>query len=107
MRDAEVNFENTEKKAKADLNDDYNSALTAAQKAASAAKNSLLTLSDIQSSYFAGYDQDSIRLAEVKAAAVEALLGAYNAGRWKTEFISVLNSGAFGLVQSAFNNSTY
>ncbi|OGZ35433.1 MAG: hypothetical protein A3I88_03725 [Candidatus Portnoybacteria bacterium RIFCSPLOWO2_12_FULL_39_9] len=107
LKDAQANLENVKNKAEADLNDNYNSALTTSQKSVSAAKNSLLTLSDIQSNYFTGYDEDSVRLAEAKAAAVETLLGASNAGRWKTEFISVLNGGAFGTVQDAFNNPTY
>ena len=101
LKNAEANLTNVQQKAEADLQSAYDAALTALQKAVNTAKNSLLTLSDVQYAYFIKNDQASISLADAKAAAVLSLLGAKDAGWWTAESLSQLNSGAFGAVQAS------
>ena len=75
-------------------------AISESQEGVSAAKNALLTLSDVQSEYFDDSAQDSVSLAKAKALAVDALLDQPNAGNWKKEFISTLTGGIFGDIQT-------
>lgn len=107
LEHAERNLENTKSKAEAELSEVYNSAITTAQKSAVAARNSLLVLTDIQYSYFIKNDQESLVLAEAKRLAVEALLGAKDAGFWKSEFLTSLQEGAFGKVKMASLSPTW
>jgi len=101
------NLENVQEKAAADLQKAYDDALTAAQTAVTVGKTALLTLTDIQYAYFVGTDQDSATIANAKAQAVVTLLGAEDAGRWVTDFLSTLDGGAFGVVQSAISNPSH
>jgi len=105
--DTENNLEDVKQKTAADLNDAYNDALTAAQDAVTFGKAALLTLTDIQYAHYTVNDQEGIIIADKKAIAVKYLLGADNAGRWTTSFISTLDGGAFGTVQKAVNNQTH
>jgi multidrug efflux pump subunit AcrA (membrane-fusion protein) len=93
--------------AVADLQNDYDSALTAMSSAASIAKNSLMVLTDIQFAHYSGTDQDSNNVADAKAAAVSELLGVAGAGRSASSLISSFSGGAFGLVQTAVLNPTH
>lgn len=98
--DAQTNLENVRNKATIDLADVYDSALSEAQKAVGIAKTSLAALTDIQYSHF--YLNND--LADAKAAAVLALLGQTDAGRWTTQSLNNLTGGAFGDVQKAMAN---
>lgn len=101
LKDAEINLKNVLNKAAVDLRDTYENALSAAQKSVTVAKNALLALTDIQSAHFTDLSQESLFLGETKAQAALVLLGAQNAGRWQSEFISPLSGGAFGFVKEA------
>ena len=105
--DAKRKLENAKNKAEVDLQEVYNSALTALPKAVNSGKTALLTLTDIQYAHFTGSDQDSTRIANAKEIAVYALLGTQNAGRWTTNFISTLNGGVYGQVQDTVANPTH
>ena len=94
LADARLNLENTRQKAEADLREDYDSALASSVKSLSIATHSLFVITDIQNARFAGYDQQSVGVADVKAAAVAALLGAYGSGRASNDYLSQLNGGA-------------
>lgn len=107
VADAEINLKNVREKAAAEMQKDYDEALSTLQKSVSIAKTALLTLSDIQIAHFNKSDQDSFRLAEAKATAAEALLGAQNAGQWTTEYISILDGGVWGAVQGIGDNPSY
>lgn len=107
LKNAETNLTNVQQKAEADLKSAYDAALTALQKAVNTAKNSLLTLSDVQYAHFINNNQASISLADAKAVAVFSLLGAESAGWWTSESLSKLTGGAFGQVQNAVNNQSY
>lgn len=104
LEDAQANLEAVTKKAAAELDEAYSSALGSAQKAATLAKSALLTLTDIQYNHFYGSDQESFEIARAKQNAVASLLGAEDAGSWRTEFISGLEGGAFGLVNEALDS---
>jgi len=104
---AKANLSNVKAKAAADLKDDYDAALSAIQTAVNSARNSLYTLTDIQSTHFGGNDTDGMNITNVKAAAIFDLLGQANSGRAANSLISTFNGGAFGLVQGAVNNPTY
>lgn len=107
LADARLNLENVSQKADADIKDDYDSALTTAAKSLSVATHALFTITDIQSAHFFGYDQQSAGVADAKAAAVAALLGAYGAGRAGNDYLSQLNGGAKAAVAKAQSFQTY
>lgn len=100
-------LQNAKDQAVADLQNDYDAALTAMNSAASVSKNALLVLTDIQFSHYGGTDQDSNSIIDAKAAAVLELLGVANAGRSASSMISSFSGGAFGLVQTAAANPTH
>lgn len=95
------NLDNITNKANADINSVYEGAITAAQKSAFTAKNSIFTLTDIQYAHYNQTDKDSSNIAVAKEAAVLALLGQSGAGNWNNESLSPLSGGVFGDVQSA------
>ena len=107
LTDAQTNLTNVESKAEADLQEDYNAALTAVQQAVSKGKTAILVLTDIQYTRFTSNDQSSIALADAKAVAIEALLGAQGAGHWSRYAISSLEGGAFGTVMDAVDSPTF
>ena len=107
LDDAEINLINVKNKADVDLQEDYDSALTAASKSVILGKTALLTLTNIQYTNFITNSQEGADLAGAKAVAVYTLLGAQNAGKWSDAAINALNGGAFGMVQSTVNNPTY
>jgi len=86
--------------AAADLQNTYNSALGAMRVSVDTGKSALITLTDIQTKYFYGSDQDGYKVSSAKQAAVYELLGAPNAGSWVVQFISTLESGVYGQVQN-------
>lgn len=104
---AEITLNNAKLKAEVDIKEDYDAALTAAQKSVNVGKTALLTLTDIQSAHFSSNDQEGIKISDAKAAAIKALLGAEDAGRWPSDSISVLEGGAFGTVRSAVTNPSF
>lgn len=104
---AEITLNNVKLKAEVDIKEDYDAALTAAQKAVNVGKTALLTLTDIQSAHFFTNDQEGFKIADAKAAAIKSLLGAVDAGRWPSDSISVLEGGAFGTVRSAVLNPSF
>ncbi len=107
LLNAQENLRIAQDKAGSDLRDKYDSALTAIQKSVSVAKTTVLTITDIQYAHFNNTEQNSINIKNAKANAVLMLLGAQDAGSWLSEFISPLNGGAFGKVQTAVENPTY
>jgi HlyD family secretion protein len=107
LKDAEKNLENIKARAQADLQNVYNAALNTAQEAVLTGKIALLTLSEIQYAHFEKQNQQGVQIAEAKAKAVFALLGARNAGYYTAESLSQLSGGAFGVVQEAINNPVY
>ncbi|MBU1179940.1 efflux RND transporter periplasmic adaptor subunit [Patescibacteria group bacterium] len=104
---AETALASAKSKADADLLEDYDAALKATQEGVVKGKNALLTLSDMQFKYFTGNEQEDSDIADAKKEAVEALLGAKNAGRLATEEVSKMIGGAYGMVMDAINNPTY
>lgn len=106
LADAQLNLENVNQKADADILDDYDSALTAAAKSLSVATHALFTITDIQNAHFANYDQQSAGVADTKATAVLDFLGAAGAGRASNDYLSQLDGGAKLAVGNAQNNPT-
>jgi len=106
-QDARTNLDNVQNKANADLQDDYNSALAAAVKSVSIATNSLYVLTDLQNTYFSNFDQQATHVADAKANAALALLGALDAGRASKDYLSTLSGGAKGSVLAASANPMY
>lgn len=104
LHDAEVNLVNVQTKARVDLDNADNAAITEAQKAVTVGKNALFTLTDLQTAHFTGSSDENYKLAKAKEAAVEALLGQPNAGWWSTSSLSALSGGASGQVQNALLN---
>ena len=98
---AETDLDNAKRKATADLQEEYDAALTALQTSAVIGRNALLSLTDIQYAHFLGNSQDSLSVSDAKERAVLTLLGKEGGGRWIREVISQLHGGAFGLVEQA------
>ncbi|NQU83864.1 MAG: biotin/lipoyl-binding protein, partial [Parcubacteria group bacterium] len=107
LSDKEANLENVRNQTAVDLESDYSSALSAVQNAVVRGKSAILTLSDIQAQHFSGSDQNSIEISDAKATAVYELLGASGAGLLSSEQISMLEGGAFGLVQGVITSPTH
>lgn len=105
LLNAKNSLEAAKQKAEADLDDVYQDAILAAQEAVNTGKTALLTLTDIQYSNFSQNTQEGLAVASAKAAAIKALLGADDAGRWTSLSISTLSGGLFGKVQDAVNNT--
>lgn len=102
-----LNIETVQNKADSGLQTVYTAALGYIQKSATIAKNSLIVITEIQyNHFFSAETQENINIRAIKAKAVYSLLGQADAGSWTSEYISKLNGGAFGLVQSAMSNST-
>ncbi len=108
LADADTNFANIKNKADADLKEDYDAALSAANDAVTNAIYSLFVLTDIQYTYFQSTsDTDSINIAEAKANAIYILLGEVNAGRATNNAITQMAGGAKKTVQTAQDNPTF
>jgi len=101
-----LNIDTVESKTNISLQSLYNNSLSAAQKSVTAAKDILLTISDIQFNYFTGQTPKNTALQNAKTSAVDSLLGQSNAGLWTSQNIAQLNGGAYGLIQDAINNPT-
>jgi RND family efflux transporter MFP subunit len=107
LADKEKDLLNVRAKAEADLKNVYSAALTAAQSGITEGKNALLELTEIQFAHFMNNDSSGMAIADAKEDAVEVLLGAAaGAGKMNTEQLSLLNSGAFGAVQTAISDSS-
>lgn len=101
LNDAQINYENVKTKAESDLGQLYDGAINTAAKTVTVAANSLFILTDIQFAHFNNYTQTGIKIADTKAEAVYALLGAQNTGYWSREAVGQLNGGAKATVQNA------
>lgn len=75
-------------------------AVTGAQSAANDARNTLLTLTDIQYAYDHGSDQDALTVEAAKGAAIESLFGVSDAGAWNRLSVSGLNGGLYAQILS-------
>ncbi len=106
LTDAQTNLKNVKAKAESDMISVYETARTALPTAMDAGKTSILTLSDIQSTYFTSANQDKFSIDMAKAVAVQDLLGATNAGGWVRQYISTLNGGVYGKVQNMDMNAS-
>lgn len=112
LTDAQSNLANVNTKAAADLNQTFDTAITSMDSSISVATNSMIVLTNIQFSLFAignPTSQDSLNntnLANAKAAALLALLGAQNAGQMDTNSINQLSGGAKAAVDNARSNPT-
>jgi len=106
VSEAEKNLETTQDKATASLADAYNNSISVDQDAVEAGKSALYTLTDIQYAHQWQANQVGINITNSKAAAVQELLGTSNAGDWIKDYLSPLNGGAYGQVQSAVANPT-
>lgn len=106
LTDSQTNLTNVKAKAESDLTSVYESARTALPTALDAGKKALMTLSDIQSLYFTQANQDKYSIEMAKTTAVYELLGAPNAGGWISQYISTLNGGIYGKVQSLGLNAS-
>ncbi len=101
LNDALTNLDQVKTKAEADLKDELQGAITAAGRAVTVAKNVMLEVTDLQTTYFSGYDQNEVTLADRKTEAMFALLGASSAGYWSATSISGANGGVTVLVKEA------
>lgn len=102
--DAQNSLEKIKNKADADLKNDYDSAVASLQKSATVGKNSLITLTDLQTNYFNQQNEDATIIQNAKSSAVGAMLGTNDTGSWSRESLSRLNGGAYGAALYAVNN---
>ncbi len=107
LDDAKKNLENVKKKAEVDLESAYKSTLFELQNAINVGLKALLSLTEIQYSYFTGYTQEAIKIAQKKARAVFLLLGRENSGRVAKEVLTTLEGGAKAKVKKALNEPTF
>src|SRR3989344_5888225 len=101
LEDAQNALISSQAKADADLNEAYQSALSALSKSVSVGLSSLYSLTDVQFTYFLGSDTYSFLLAQKKADAIVIFLGEPNGRQMAKEFISPLQGGARGDVSQA------
>jgi len=104
--DAETNLQNVKAKADVDLQQAYNNALNVLPSAVNSGKSALITLTEIQYAHFSGASIEENEIATAKEVAIYDLLGASNAGRWTTQYISTQNGGVYGAVQDLIINSS-
>ena len=107
LTNAQVSFTNAQNKAVADLESANISAVNAGQAGVTVAKNTLLTLTDIQLKYFTDNSFESQNLVNLKAVAIKLLLGADNGGTMTASSIGALNEGVFGVIQNIINTKNY
>jgi RND family efflux transporter MFP subunit len=106
LENAEINLENIKSKTEIDLQQVYSSALNSLPQAVNSGKTALITLTEIQYAHFSGASLEDNQIANAKAEAVYALLGASNAGRWNTQYISTQNGGLYAEVQNLILSAT-
>jgi len=99
--EAQSTLSSVQAKALADLTQAEDAALSAAKNAILTAKLSLVTLSDLQETYYNSDNQDAYLIQEMKEVAVLRLFGVPDAGDWIPAYISNLSGGLYGDVQAA------
>ncbi len=102
---ANVSLANAQTKAAADLAASTSTAVSAAQSAVSDARNTLLTLTDIQFAYDHGSDQDALAVETAKGAAIESLYGVSGAGSWNRVSVSGLTGGLYSEILALESNA--
>lgn len=107
LTDAEINLTNVKNKADADLQEDYDGALTAVAASVTVGTNAIFIITDIQVTDFSGGNADDNIVANGKGAAVLALLGGQNAGRMTNDSIGKLNGGAKATTDSAQSDPSH
>ncbi|MEK7560658.1 MAG: efflux RND transporter periplasmic adaptor subunit [Patescibacteria group bacterium] len=106
LRDAQKFLADARIKADNDLAEVYSEAVTAAQAAMQTAKSAIISITNLQSSYFGdGISENDIRLADAKAAAIQELFGVSGAGHWNTGPISALQGGLYGAIASTSSSA--
>ena len=104
LANAKKSLENTNITSEQAINDAYVNALNIARNAVLTGTNAIVTATKLQYKYFTDRSQDSTRIAEKKAQAIQLLLGKSNAGRWNSQFIIPLNGGVKGQIEEAEAN---
>lgn len=107
LANAQKDLETTKTKAKADLDQLYVSAVSAASSALTKGKSTMLTITNIQYAHFLTKDQDGINLANAKADALKILIGADDAGFWNTESIGKVDNGLKNVIEKAELDPSY
>jgi HlyD family secretion protein len=106
LADSKINLVNVENKADADLQNKLETTAFSLSDSITTGLTAIITLTDIQSTYFVDYTQESNIVAGAKATAVLNLLGHTNGGRLSNSTISSLSGGARALVTQAENEPT-
>jgi RND family efflux transporter MFP subunit len=102
---AKANLENTERKAKIDLENLYSSAVNTLSSAVELNKNSLFLLTDLQYAYFNENNQKGIEIANKKGDAIYSLFGDKNGERMANIIIGKKTGGTYGFVKNLNQNS--
>ena len=102
---AKANLENTERKAKIDLENLYSSAVNTLSSAVELNKSSLFFLTDLQYAYFTENNQEGIEIANKKGNAVYALFEEKNGKRIANIILEKKTGGTYGFVKNLNQNN--
>lgn len=105
LAEAKLSEEAAKNAAAANLDLKNSVLLSAAQIAAANTREALLVLTDIQAEHFMSFDQSGSQIADKKAAAIQGLFAATNAGRYDRSTIASLNGGVYESVTAMQENN--
>jgi RND family efflux transporter MFP subunit len=88
-------LENTRDKAQNDLEAAYNNALNTLRSSSESAKQTLVTLSEIQYNHFQDNTQTSLMIQSAKATAMKRLFGVSGAGNWTASYVNSTGGGLY------------
>lgn len=84
LKSAQSSFDAAENKADEDFNNTLKASAASLLKSVQSAKDVLFVATTIQYDYFAGNQQDDLRIVRTKEAAINTLYGVPNAGKWES-----------------------
>lgn len=96
LLDAETNYQNVVNQADNDIQSHYSDLINESVSATDKAIDALITLTDIQFTYFKKNDMDSVKIKDAKGDAIYALFDKGDGGGYSVKTISGLNSGLKG-----------
>ncbi|MFB6182180.1 MAG: efflux RND transporter periplasmic adaptor subunit [Candidatus Magasanikbacteria bacterium] len=103
LKSQRENLEETKQKAKQDLKSTLVSALNTAQLSIDEAKNILLTVTDLQYTYFNENDQTALKINHAKRDAIRDIWDQEDAGGWIEKYVAQLNGGLDREIDRAFD----
>ncbi len=104
LKSAKENLKEARQKAKSDMQSKLVNSLRSASNAVDAAKDTILTATEIQYDYFFENTQKALDIASAKEKAIRSLFDQDDAGKWIKRYISPLNGGLNKEINKALSN---